>query len=187
MKSYLTKLISLFFAGILKITMSQTIISSASNTASVSAFTITYSPTPTFVPSITTMFSQVQSPSCSPIPTFVSSITMVSQLHSPYPSVSYSPQTSIIASPTSSFYRPVSASPSLIAPTITNDDNVTFSKFYFLYVGIPAGMLMFCLIGYILDMRQKNAKLKRMSALSSVQTVNVARVPLNKIPPFSAV
>jgi len=181
MKSYLTKLISLFFAGILKITMSQTIISSASNTASVSAFTITYSPTPTFVPSITTMFSQVQSPSCSPL------TTMVSQVYSPYPSVSYSPQTSIIASPTSSFYRPVSASPSLIAPTITNDDNVTFSKFYFLYVGIPAGMLMFCLIGYILDMRQKNAKLKRMSALSSVQTVNVARVPLNKIPPFSAV
>jgi hypothetical protein len=44
-----------------------------------------------------------------------------------------------------------------------------------------------CLVGYILDIRKKNKSLKKINALSSVQTANVARIPLNKIPPFSAV
>jgi hypothetical protein len=78
-------------------------------------------------------------------------------------------------------------SPSVIIPVITNDDTVTFSKIYFIYVGVPVGLLLLCLLGYILDIRKKNKGLKKMNALSSFQTTNVARVPLNKIPPFAGV
>jgi hypothetical protein len=142
----------------------------------------TLNPTPSITASITstshvfaasTTLTQLPSVSYNLIPSGSASPNSYSYTNSPYSSPSV--------------YRPISSSPSIVFPVITNDDNVTFSKMYFIYVGVPVGLLLLCLFGYIMEIRQKNKNLKRLREISSVQTTNVARVPLNRIPPFSGV
>lgn len=143
--------------------------------------------TSTNTASVSPSFSTTTSITYSPIATFASlSLTPSASYdlitNSPYPSLyTYSPY------PSPSSYRSSTFSPSVIIPVVTNDDTVTFSKIYFVYVGVPVGLLLLCLLGYILDIRKKNKSLKKINALSSIQTANVARVPLNKIPPFASV
>jgi hypothetical protein len=141
--------------------------------------------------------SQSINPSISPTNTldpkhtYAASVTVSQTSFDSYSlyTTSASPYPSPYVSSTS--YRTItgSSSPILLVPVGNIDDNnVTFPRNYFLYIGIPVGLLILCLIGYILDIKQKNRVLKRMNFVSPVQTVNNnSRLPLNKIPPFSSV
>jgi hypothetical protein len=158
----------------------------AATTASATTASATTASTTTA--SYSSSFSSTTSTSYSPI--FAASATLSQTPDTSYDLITSSPYSTVYSYspyPSPSAYRQNSRSPSVIIPVVNNDDTVTFSKIYFIYVGVPVGLLLLCLFAYILDIRKKIKGLKKMNALSSVQTANVARVPLNKIPPFSAV
>jgi len=129
----------------------------SSSVSSSSTISITNSATN----SLTLSYSQT------PIPTFTANSN--SATYSAYPTLSATQSAVYLRGPT----------------YIAVEDNITFPKLYFLYVGLPVGLLLLCFFGYIYDLKTKYVKLKKYVATERAPTLNVARSPLRSIQPFS--
>ena len=81
--------------------------------------------------------------------------------------------------PTYTAYQTISAtisaapSPIIIIEAV---DNITFPKVYFLYVGVPAAVIVLLTICYVNRLYAKYVRLKKMSAVAAISVTNASHL-----------